>query len=90
MRGYRVLLNISKLTDCAGLSVSGRCTKLNISNCQGEKCTFKQTREEEIDSLRNAYQRLAGLKMDVQYYIANRYYGGQMPWNNVQSVLEAE
>jgi hypothetical protein len=44
-------------------------------------CTFKRSREEDIDSLQYAYKLLSSLEMPMQKQIAKKYYGGSMPWN---------
>jgi hypothetical protein len=74
-------IDLCKLPDCNGLSENGRCTRLTVYYCLGEVCTFKQTHNEQIDSLQCAYQRLASLDSSIQNHIAKRYYGGNMPWN---------
>ncbi|NFN87798.1 hypothetical protein FDF31_12480 [Clostridium sporogenes] len=73
--------DLSKLSDCIALSESGKCTRLTVYKYFGEKCSFKRTHKEEFNSIQCAYQRLASLNSSVQNYIATKYYGGYMPWN---------
>jgi hypothetical protein len=84
MSRYR-LTDFSRFPDCSGLSDRGKCTWLMISNCQGEACTFKRTCEEDFDSIQYAYQRLSSLSSSTQRHIAEKYYGGSMPWNEENS-----
>jgi hypothetical protein len=80
MSRYR-LPNLNKFPDCCALTLNGECTRLTVSNCQGEKCPFKRTRKEEFDSIQCTYQRLSCLDNLTQNHIAKKYYGGHMPWN---------
>lgn len=72
--------------DCSALSERGRCARLTLYTCQGEGCTFRRNHEEDVESLNNAYRRLAGLSSTEQIYIAKKYYGGAMPWSEVKNV----
>lgn len=72
--------------DCSALSERGRCARLTLYTCQGEGCTFRRNHEEDIESLKNAYKRLASLSSYMQIYIAKKYYGGAMPWNEVKNI----
>ncbi|MBM7869113.1 hypothetical protein JOC70_000582 [Clostridium pascui] len=45
------LLDLSKFQDCSGLSENGKCTRITVSDCQGEKCSFKRTLKEDLDSI---------------------------------------
>jgi hypothetical protein len=73
-------LELSILPDCAGLSETGKCYWLNISKCQGKNCSFRNTRDELAASLAYTKMRLAALSEKEQVLIANKYYGGTMPW----------
>ena len=74
------LTNLSKFPDCSALSEMGKCTRLTVFNCQGEKCSFRQTSEEEYASIQYVYNRLSSLDSSIQGHIAKKYYGGSMPW----------
>ncbi|MBU3142388.1 hypothetical protein [Clostridium sp. CF012] len=84
MARYRLPL-LKIFPDCSGLSERGRCIWLTISECQGEECTFKRTCKEDFDSIQYAYQRLSSLSSSTQRHIAEKYYGGFMPWNEEES-----
>ncbi|MBL4937600.1 hypothetical protein JK636_17940 [Clostridium sp. YIM B02515] len=72
--------------NCSALTTRGRCTRLTLSICQGEGCTFKHSCEEDINSFEYAYKRLAALDLSLQIRIANRYYGGEMPWSEAKKI----
>jgi len=50
--------------------------------CDGV-CGFHKTRKAVKASLRVANARLASLSHDEQLYIADKYYGGKMPWQGM-------
>jgi len=79
------LLDLKRFPDCCGLSERGRCLWLTIYECQGEMCTFKRTCKEESDSIQYSHKRLSSLSTSAQRYIAKKYYGGCMPWNEEDS-----
>lgn len=78
--------DLSRFPDCSALSDDWKCTRLTVSNCQGQKCSFKRTSEEDLESIQRAYQRLSNLDSSTQSYIAKKYYGGSMPWKQKQHV----
>lgn len=75
------LPSLSRFLDCSALSEKGKCTRLTVLNCQGEKCSFKRTWEGDFDSIQCAHRRLSSLDSSTQSHIAKKYYGGSMPWN---------
>jgi Tfp pilus assembly PilM family ATPase len=79
------LPDLSKFPDCCALTEKGRCTRLALYICQGNECTFKQTRKEGGDSLQHVYQRISSLDISKQMHIAQKYYGGTMPWKDVET-----
>lgn len=79
-------LDLSRYPDCSALSERGRCNRLTLSICQGKKCNFRRTEKEDIDSFQYAYQRLLSLDISMQIQIAEKYYGGSMPWNEAKTV----
>lgn len=56
------------------------CRKLNVKQCNGSSCSFAQTKEQSTASRRKSFNRLARLSYEHQSYIAEKYYGGKMPW----------
>jgi hypothetical protein len=79
------LPNLIRHPDCCALSERGKCTRLTLNNCLGESCTFKRNRKEDLDSLQCAHQRLSNLDISAQTHIANKYFGGSMPWKEEQT-----
>lgn len=79
---YR-MVDLRRFPDCSALTLRGGCTRLTLSMCQGEECSFKRTGEEDINSLKYANERLARLDISKQIQIAKKYYRGSMPWNKV-------
>lgn len=69
-----------RLPDCASLTEMGRCGVLTVSKCLGEKCPFKVSQEEYFHEIKSVYKRLASLNSLTQRRIAEKYYGGRMPW----------
>ena len=55
------------------------CKIMQSEICDGV-CGFHKTRKAAKASLRAANVRLASLPHDEQQYIADKYYGGNMPW----------
>lgn len=84
------VLDLSVFPDCSGLSDNGRCIRLNVTRCQGEKCSFKRTHEDEDYSIKRSYQRLLSLDKSQQAYIAHKYFDGCMPWDERESVEHTE
>lgn len=80
------LPDLSKFPDCCALTERGRCTRLELYICQGNECTFKRTSREDSDSLEHVYQRISSLDISMQMHIAKKYYGGTMPWKEVETV----
>lgn len=58
-----------------------RCKILTVSECPA-KCSFYQTEEQAKASQQRANARLRSLLQGYQQMIANKYYGGTMPWKN--------
>jgi len=73
--------NLLELPDCVALSEYEKCNRLTLLICNKCGCPFKKTREEDLASIQRAYQRLASLNDSTQNRIAQKYYGGYMPWN---------
>lgn len=65
---------------CIAKTKGNRCSKLNVEKCMGESCSFAQTREGAEASCKKSFERLKALDKVAQIYIANKYYGGKMPW----------
>lgn len=80
------MLDLGGLPDCIALSDYGRCNRLNVFYCQGDKCPFKRSQKEDIDSIKYSYQRLSTLDSLTQNYIAEKYFNGSMPWKEKKSV----
>jgi hypothetical protein len=80
------VLDLSELPNCIALLKYGKCNRLNVFHCLGERCSFKRTFKEDVDSIKCAYQRLSRLDNITQGHIANKYFSGSMPWNEKQFV----
>ena len=68
----------SKFQTCTLLDISKHCTPEHAC-----KCSFGLTPRELRQSTLHAYERLASLDLTDQDYIANKYYGGKMPWKEI-------
>jgi hypothetical protein len=65
---------------CIGKNKRNGCKKLSVDKCIGESCSFIQTKEQAGDSQKKSFERLASLDKEDQCDIADKYYGGKMPW----------
>ncbi|MGN1089370.1 MAG: hypothetical protein ACI4Q6_03115 [Huintestinicola sp.] len=65
--------------DCDALTEKGGCTRLNVTVCIGEKCSFC-TSASRLSSSEISSRRLSSLPEDEQKRISKKYYGGLMPW----------
>lgn len=65
---------------CMGKNKRNGCKKLTVDKCIGESCSFIQTKEQANSSQRKSFERLASISNECQSYIADKYYGGKMPW----------
>lgn len=66
---------------CVGKNKRNECKKLTVDKCIGESCSFKQTKEQADISQEKSFGRLSNLAREHQIYIADKYYGGKMPWS---------
>lgn len=57
-----------------------RCKALDRMLCADNNCQFYKTEEEQKESLKKAYARLASLDKAEQKYISDNYYKGKYPW----------
>ena len=57
-----------------------KCKVLVVDTCLGNKCPFKITSKQLEESNKYTNTRLATLNSEIQLYIAEKYYGGKMPW----------
>jgi hypothetical protein len=65
---------------CFGLNHKHECTVLTVGACAGNTCPFIKTEGEFKTSQDKANGRLARLDKIQQLEIADKYYGGAMPW----------
>ncbi|MDD4164104.1 MAG: hypothetical protein PHD46_05065 [Eubacteriales bacterium] len=72
--------NLLHLPDCLYLTERGKCEKLSIEDCQGEKCSFFQTPTENALQKQRWAEQLSSLDDCLQKKIAKKYYAGSMPW----------
>lgn len=68
------------LPNCVHLSERGHCNMFSIKSCEGESCSFVITPEESTRTKHNWKKRLCNLNEEKQKCIAQKYYGGTMPW----------
>lgn len=74
------------MTQCCAWATGQRyrpCDRLSVQRCPGAACPWRQTAEQRLASGRKAGGRLRSLSADKQLYIADKYYGGAMPWRCV-------
>ena len=55
------------------------CVGLELDECP-PRCPFYKDSEGWQQSEQKAYNRIRSLPADKQQEIANKYYGGEMPW----------
>ena len=56
------------------------CKILDIKECMGENCSFFKTAKQQKADRAKAYLHIASLGYLKQRNIADKYYGGKMPW----------
>jgi hypothetical protein len=56
------------------------CVALKVKACPGDRCPFFMTTEQQEESRKKAYKRLACMDKATQRSIASTYYHGKMPW----------
>lgn len=66
---------------CIGQTKNNGCKRLTVNKCSGENCSFIQTRKQLEESNKYSFNRLSSLNKEHQVYIADKYYGGLMPWD---------
>ncbi len=69
---------------CYAVLDKNRCKILKIKNCKG--CAFFRTPTQNVQSLDAVFIRLASLEALQQIDLADRYYGGKMPWQGAESL----
>ena len=58
----------------------GKCGAME-KGCPGEEfCPFYKTQAQSDADRRKAFDRIAGLPLPQQVYIADTYYNGRFPW----------
>ena len=65
----------------------GKCGAME-KGCPGyEVCPFYKTQAQSDEDRRKAFERIAGLPLPRQSYIAETYYNGRYPWiaNNAEA-----
>lgn len=58
----------------------GRCSALKQIYCGKSECSFYKTKDELHKGMRENNSRLTSLGADIQVYIAETYYNGDIPW----------
>lgn len=65
---------------CFALRVNGKCSAQK-GGCTGRAgCAFFKTVRQLKEEQRRVNARLSGLPLEEQLYIADKYFGGTMPW----------
>ncbi len=80
MAGY-IVPDLRSFPDCISLTDTARCTRLNVTYCQGKTCPFRKTLEEADKSKEDSNMRIRKLDTTKQMHIANKYFEGSMPWD---------
>lgn len=68
------------LPDCVFLQENGRCSRLTLDLCAGERCSFLIPPERSDEGRGRWARRLCALSEQQQDKIAKKYYGGKRPW----------
>jgi hypothetical protein len=56
------------------------CKALSVRRCLGPTCPFYKTKNEAIESEAYAKKLLAALPDEIQTWIADAYYDGEIRW----------
>lgn len=78
---------MSTMVECVNLKGKTGCKSLNITRCLGSKCVFIKGYKEITKSNIKSFKRLSSLKLEDQLYIAEKYYGGKMPWKGGEIII---
>lgn len=73
----------TRMTDCISSACKGgrfSCRSTHESVCGGEACPFCQCAAAAAEVRRRTSRRLNALPREQQLHIADKYYGGDMPW----------
>lgn len=65
---------------CFALGKDDSCIILTVENCEGHSCGFYKTEVQLRQSQQAAYDFIAQKSFNDQRWIAEKYYGGKMPW----------
>lgn len=65
---------------CFAMGEKFRCRILAVKKCPGFSCSFYMTAAEQQESQRRAFAAIAKKDRLDQQNIADKYYGGHMPW----------
>lgn len=67
--------------ECIYLSENGKCVhRVGKVKCIGVDCPFRTTARNEKEQELSWKERLCSLSENEQNKIAEKYYGGKMPW----------
>jgi hypothetical protein len=70
---------VSLMLDCFAKKGS-MCKALSVRRCLGSACPFYKTKNEAIESEAYAKKLIAALPDDIQTWIADTYYAGEIRW----------
>lgn len=67
--------------NCFAMHGNGKCGALTQRRCPGcNRCAFYKTRRQLEKEKQAANEKIRKLPAERQKYIAEKYFGGQMPW----------
>lgn len=73
------------MTECISSTCKGgrfACRSIHECVCGGQACPFFRCAAVAAEARRRTNERLDGLPWEQQIYIADKYYGGKMPWKD--------
>ena len=73
-------LELIDFPDCTNLTEYCKCKGLNFFRCEGKDCVFLKSIEQQEDSIKQVYRRLASLDETTQQKISDKCYNGKRPW----------
>lgn len=68
------------IIECIWLTENNLCELMKSCRCRGAECSFRRTTSQTQQATVAWRSRMGSLTEEQQRKIAQKYYGGNMPW----------
>lgn len=65
------------MKDCFAY-INGRCRALTVKKCEGSRCNFYKSKDQQLNDKERARQRVLSLNKNTKRHIIDKYYKGKM------------